>query len=36
MTKQTPNQKIANFRNTKKRQKENLKVLVENSRAQEA
>lgn len=31
MTKQTPNQKIANFRNTKKRQKENLKVLVENS-----
>lgn len=31
MTKQTPNQKIANFRNTKKRQKENLKILVENS-----
>lgn len=31
MTKQTPNQKIANFRNTKKHQKENLKVLVENS-----
>jgi len=31
MTKQTPNQKIANFRNTKKRQKENLKVLAENS-----
>lgn len=31
MTKQTPNQKIANFRNVKKRQKENLKVLVENS-----